>query len=291
MLKALYLKEELGDLTGLKVIPVLKTKQTPLLPFCVSSIGDYDCDENFYVDRAGYDTCLLMYTLSGEGIVKYEGKECLLKPGEAVIIDCRKHQYYASNKKRWHFLWLHIEGKCAFDYVDILNGSGNLPVFLGNRFSFKSIYDKLLTLGGRFDTASELEMSLSLQKLITNMIQLKNTAVFSEQYSGYQKEIEKSIEYIKTRFAEDITVEHLAKLCSLSKYYYIKVFRSYTGHTPYDFLLGQRLQYAQQLLLESNMPVSEIALVSGFNDSKNFIFNFKKRFDMTPLQFRKQKPI
>lgn len=290
MLKALYLKEELGDTAGLKVVPVLKTKQTSLLPFCVSSIGDYDCDENFYVDRSGYDTCLLMYTLSGEGIVKYDGQECLLTQGDAVVIDCRKHQYYATREDRWHFLWLHLEGKCVFDYVDILNENAGLSVFLGNRISFRSIYDKLLTHARRFDAQSELEMSLTVQKLLTNMIQLKNTKIFSELYGNHKNEIENSIAFLKEHFTEDIKVEHLAKRCNLSKYYYIKVFRSYTGHTPYDYLLGQRLQYAQQLLLETKLSVAEIAVNSGFTDSKNFIFNFKKRFCITPLQFRKQKP-
>ena len=72
MLNATYLKQNLGDVTGLKVTPLVKTKRTALLPFSLECIGDYDCDGSFFVDRCGYNTCLLIYTLSGEGSIRYE---------------------------------------------------------------------------------------------------------------------------------------------------------------------------------------------------------------------------
>ena len=131
-------------------------------------------------------------------------------------------------------------------------------------------------------------MSLAVQKLLTNMIQLKNTEVFSKLYGNYQTEIENNINYIQEHFTENITIEQLARLCNLSKHYYIKVFRSYTGHTPYDYILGLRLQLSQRMLLENKISISQVASQCGFSDSKNFIYNFKKRFDVTPLQFRKQ---
>lgn len=284
MLKALYLRQELGDKSGLYVEPVMKTKQSEFVPFVLTTIGDYNCDENFFVDRSGYDTCLLMYTLSGEGIVKHLDQEHRLHSGDLVVIDCRKHQYYAANRERWHFLWLHMEGKSTFDYVDAINSVGDICVPLGNRMSFQNYYDRLRILAHNDD---ELGISVTLQKMLTDIIKMKNADTFSRMYKGYQSSIDESIAYLRKHYAQNISVSAIAEKCYLSKHYYIRVFKAYTGNTPYEFLLNIRLQHARKLLLETSMPISLIASNCGLGDSKNFIYHFKRRFGITPLQFRK----
>ena len=284
MLKALYLREELGDKTGLRVEPVIKTKQSEFIPFVLTTIGDYDCDERFFVDRSGYDTCLLMYTLSGEGVIRYENQEQRLRSGDIVVIDCRKYHFYAACGARWHFLWFHIEGKSTFDYVNALNNEGDICVHLGNRMSFRNYYDRLRSLAHNFD---ELAISVTLQKMLTDIIKLKNADTFSRMYEGYQNCIDDCVDYLQQHYQDNISVTDIAESCHLSKHYFIRVFRSYTGNTPYEFLLDIRLRQVRKLLLETSVPVAQIARDCGLGDSKNFIYHFRKRFGITPLQFRK----
>ena len=129
-----------------------------------------------------------------------------------------------------------------------------------------------------------------MQRLMTDLIRIKKTEIFSYNYGRYQAQIEKSISYLHEKFGESISVEELARECGLSVYYYIKVFRAYTGQTPYDFLIDIRLQKARNLLTETDETVEAVALSVGFSESKNFIACFKKRLGITPLQFRKQAP-
>jgi len=281
----------MGDQSKQITYPVLKARQASFLPFTVSGIGDYICDKQYYVRRHGMEACLILYTLEGVGCIQYENKEFELTPGQMIIMDCRKYHYYATKEESWHFLWIHFEGKCAYDYVDILNEGGGVPIFIGGRISFQYSYKKMVSYASRFDRQGELENSAILQTLLTDLIGLKKTEEFSRKYGGYQAEMEASLSYLQEHFDEDLNIDRLAEECHLSKFYYIKVFKAYTRQTPYDYLVNLRLQKSQRLLLETEKSIGDIALETGFGDSKNYIACFKKRVGMTPLQYRKQRRI
>lgn len=284
----MFFQYEMGNQANHKSMPLMQTKQTPALPFAVMSIGCFECDSTYYTKRKGLEACLLLYTLEGNGYVKYEDKRTILSPGQVMVLDCRKYQDYGTYGESWKFLWMHFAGKCAFDYVDILNESGDAALYTGGRVSIENYYEKMEENILSFDLQKELEISLICQSLLTTLIHLKKADAFSEKYSGYQTELENSISFMRTHFKKKLSVDELAEICHLSKYYYIKIFRYYTGKTPYDYLIDIRLQKAKILLLEAGKNVEEIALESGFSDSKNFISCFKKKVGMTPLQFRKQ---
>jgi len=259
-----------------------------MLPFRVATIGEYHCSEDFYVDRSGYEVCLLMYTISGKGLLKYEGKTYDLLPGQAVVIDCRKNQYYAACRGGWDFLWFHLEGESAFEYVKMFNETDASPLEIGSRLSFENYYGRFFFSISRFDLRKELEMSSLAHEMLTRMITMKSFDGFHECYAQYRREMEESVLMLNEHFREKMTVENMAQRCHVSKPYFIKMFKAYTGQTPYDYLLGLRLSKAQEELTQSTASVAQIALESGFLDSKNLILHFKKRFGITPLQYRKR---
>ncbi len=283
----MFVEYNMGNQSFQKGIQVSTTKQTSLLPFYAVSAGDFTCDEKYFTRREGVEECLLFYTLEGEGIIEYEGVKTILSPGQMMIVDCRKYHHYASHTKKWRFWWLHFAGKCAFDYVELLNENGGVPIFAAGKISVLDYYEKMKSCADRFDLKKELEISVMIQNLLTSLINMKKTEEFSQKYGVYQKELEGSIAYMFEHFSEKISIEQLASICHLSKFYYIKVFKSYTGQTPYDYLLNIRLQKAKSCLVETSKSVEEIAQECGFSESKNFIASFRKKNGMTPLQFRK----
>lgn len=282
-----YTEFDMGDRSRQKYWPVLKTKQAHLLPFIMTGIGDYICDSNYYTRRHGMEECLLLYTLEGEGIIQYDDREFSLLPGYAVVLDCRRFHYYATKGEEWRFLWIHFAGKCAFDYVDLLNADKAEALFLGRRYALQNEHEKLTSYTFHFNLQAELEISVILQRVMTDLIDLKKRDVFSLKYGDYREKLEESISWLQKHYNQEIMVEQLARICHLSKYYYIKVFKAYTGQTPYDYLVGYRLMQSQQMLLQSNRTVAQIASDCGFGECKNFIACFKNRAGMTPLQYRK----
>src|SRR4051794_25119878 len=69
-------------------------------------------------------------------------------------------------------------------------------------------------------------------------------------------------EYIDGNIDQRISVELLAGLANLSVCYFVRAFKQSTGITPHDYLIRQRVERTKQLLSDSDMPLSEIALAA-----------------------------
>jgi len=67
----------------------------------------------------------------------------------------------------------------------------------------------------------------------------------------------------------------------------MRVFRKATGQTPIEYLLRLRIQKAMELLRNSSLSITEIALEVGFNDSNYFTRQFRRVLGETPRSFRR----
>ena len=107
----------------------------------------------------------------------------------------------------------------------------------------------------------------------------------SEQVSGFEK-IRKAYEFINQYYMEDLKLETLAKLCSLSTNYFSAVFKQNTGYSPKEYISRLRIERAKTLLAQGEQPVNEIGDQVGFHDIHYFSSYFKKLEGMSPSQYR-----
>jgi AraC family transcriptional regulator len=98
--------------------------------------------------------------------------------------------------------------------------------------------------------------------------------------------IQKAADYIEANFARNITLQDLNAETGLNSTQLISLFRRATGFTPYAYVVRRRLQEATHLLRQNRMPISEIALESGFSDQQQMTHAFKKHLGRTPKSFR-----
>lgn len=100
--------------------------------------------------------------------------------------------------------------------------------------------------------------------------------------------VNKSLNYIYKYIDTDISLEELAKLNSVSKYHFHRIFKEETGENLFDRITSIRLQKAANLLItNSYSTITEIANLCGYASHTSFIKAFKKRFSYTPSQWRK----
>ncbi|MDI9257961.1 helix-turn-helix domain-containing protein [Flavobacterium sedimenticola] len=90
--------------------------------------------------------------------------------------------------------------------------------------------------------------------------------------------------YMDDCFLEKINIELIAQEAKLSEYHFIRLFKTVFNITPYQYIIQQRLAYAQNLLLQK-YSLSEIALLTSFADSASFCKAFKLKYGCTPKQF------
>jgi AraC family transcriptional regulator len=96
------------------------------------------------------------------------------------------------------------------------------------------------------------------------------------------------MKHIQDHYAEPIALEALSKMAAMSKYHFIRTFKQSLGLTPLQYLIDCRLRHSVRLMTEDvNANLTEIALAVGFVDQAAFIRSFRKRFLMTPGEYRK----
>lgn len=113
---------------------------------------------------------------------------------------------------------------------------------------------------------------------------------FSELNVNKQEEyIEKynSIcDYINQNFSDDLTLDDMAHMAGFSKYHFERLFKEFTGTSFYKYLSLKRISYAEQLLIDPESTITEIAFKCGFNSISAFLRMFRIVKKCTPTEFR-----
>ena len=111
-----------------------------------------------------------------------------------------------------------------------------------------------------------------------------------EDMQADQKEITDKLkvvlQFIQDHYQKGITVQELADLCHFSEYHFMRFFKRHMNMTSIEYLNQYRLEMASRQLAETNLSVTSIALESGFNNISYFNRVFKRKFGVTPMEYR-----
>ena len=98
--------------------------------------------------------------------------------------------------------------------------------------------------------------------------------------------VNRAIHMLETRFTDAVRIEEIAAAVAMSPDWLTRLFHEVTGTTPREYLSHLRLERAKALLLTSSHTVSEVALLSGFNNAAYFARFFRKRTGVSPRDFK-----
>jgi AraC family transcriptional regulator len=93
--------------------------------------------------------------------------------------------------------------------------------------------------------------------------------------------------YMAERLDQNIGLDELAALTSLSRSYFCTMFRHATGSSPHEWLTGLRLERARQLLRNPNARITDIALAIGYQTPSAFTAAFRRHIGATPSDYRR----
>jgi AraC family transcriptional regulator len=100
------------------------------------------------------------------------------------------------------------------------------------------------------------------------------------------RRLERVLDLIEARFAENITLRDLAAEAHLSDFHFLRLFREATGLPPHRYVTYRRVQEAQKRLALNHSSLADIALETGFGSQGNFIRAFRNAAGLTPGQYR-----
>ncbi|MCD7810793.1 MAG: AraC family transcriptional regulator [Ruminococcus sp.] len=113
-----------------------------------------------------------------------------------------------------------------------------------------------------------------------------NTAV-NHKMNVNEKRLKDMLSFIHSNFQRDITIDEIAKSANISKSECFRCFKSMIDKKPVTYLNEYRLKHAVDLLLTTDMQITEICFACGFNHISYFGKVFRQYYGMTPKQFRK----
>jgi AraC-like DNA-binding protein len=102
-------------------------------------------------------------------------------------------------------------------------------------------------------------------------------------------QLRRAEELLLARMDGNVTIEALARECGLSRSHFSRSFKETTGETPHRWLMRQRIDRAQAMLLGSSMPLGEIAENCGFTDPSHFSRCFSTAVGMPPGDWRRRR--
>lgn len=94
--------------------------------------------------------------------------------------------------------------------------------------------------------------------------------------------------YIHEHYAEKISIRELASAVFLSERECYRVFQNHLRMTPADYIRSYRIQIACQMLAESQVPVTEVGIACGMENSSYFGKVFREATGCTPRQYRRK---
>lgn len=106
-----------------------------------------------------------------------------------------------------------------------------------------------------------------------------------EQRLGQERAaIQQARRYIDDYFDQGVTLTQLAEQVALSPYYLLRAFRAEVGMPPHAYLESVRIRHAQRLI-ESGVPLAQVAADVGFSSQSHFTNRFKQFIGVTPGQY------
>ncbi len=135
----------------------------------------------------------------------------------------------------------------------------------------------------------EAEVKYKLLRLHSLIIQNNLYEETTVTEHPFEQNLLTVIEYIHNNYSKKLYIDELSAIVGYSSVYFEKLFKSYIGKTPSEYIMIYRLNAAQRYLTATDCSVLEIAQMCGFQNVSYFIRTFRKFCNTTPYKYRQGK--
>lgn len=141
-------------------------------------------------------------------------------------------------------------------------------------------------VGGRLYTDA-LAHTLAVQTLyaLGNGVS-RQRALAAQTASMSRHGVQRVLDYIDTALDQDLSLATLAGVADYSPHFFARAFKKQVGQSLHQYVVQRRIERARQLLLRSDQPISQIALLTGFSGQSHFTSVFRRLTGITPAEYR-----
>ena len=255
-------------------------------PFYCTEAGHFYGRSRFATARTDKESYILFYTVAGAGLIEQDAQQVELPAGSALLLNCRTPQSYctAPGQESWQHYWVHLDGTGVANMAETLLPQNRLTPVRVSGWEMQPLFESVFAEWDRGTVAAQIETGLTLHRMLAL---LAARLLAGDASRSNRALIEQATGYIRAHYAEPLSLDALLAQTPVSKSWFLRLFRQYTGTTPYNFLLSTRITRAKELLVLTDFAVSEIAHQVGFGDESNFSTRFTAMVGQSPQQYRK----
>ena len=231
----------------------------------------------------------LFYCLSGEGQFYISGQLYPVRPDDLVIVNPQvEHTELSLNAAPLEYVVLGISG------IEVLFGNSDEPYAILNcREQRERLFSLLHMLLAEADHSLDGYETVCQDLLEVLLIWLVRTSTLSLQLQksparSDNRECAEIKRYIDTNYRESITLDKLAGMAHLNKYYLSHAFQKEYGISPITYLSRRRIEESKYLLGNTSHTLAQVSELLGFSSPSYFSQCFRKAEGISPNEYRRQ---
>jgi AraC family transcriptional regulator len=131
-----------------------------------------------------------------------------------------------------------------------------------------------------------LVRQLAIHLLRSHLTVRKSAQIELSRVGPVDRRLRRALEFMHDNYGRELALEEIAASAYLSEYHFARLFKQITGVTPHVYLANLRIEKARRLLVETSLPVIEIAAMVGYQSQSHFTKIFKSVTGITPRAYR-----
>ncbi|GLX66447.1 AraC family transcriptional regulator [Paenibacillus glycanilyticus] len=222
---------------------------------------------------------VMLYT--GEMTVTIDGRELHAEPGHVVLLLPGHEEQFVFSKTEdtWH-RWIAVHAPELDD--ETLESFRRLPECLPLTEDMNRLTDLLIGLQRNVSSSDPVMLQLGLAALHLYPVESKRTLHQTEKHPA----IYAAISWMREHYAEDVTLKEISASVNLSPEHLVRLFKQHEHMTPFQYLWNLRINKAVELLTNTGLTITEVALLCGFKTSHHFARQLKQATGRTASEIR-----
>ncbi len=238
-------------------------------------------------DRGEAPFVILQWTHSGDGVFETRKLARRVPADHAfvAIVPERSTYYYPPDRQEpWIFSWLNVYGPLACDLFRAFQARFGPVVPLAPRGGAAAALRRLLALAQKSDPLDRSRISLQVYTFVLEWAR-EAAAPSGRSDNG----LDRAVQFCRQHFREPLGVKEIAHEAGMSREHFSRLFVREMRQPPAAFLRNLRVLEAGMLLRETELPLREIAMRSGFYSTRHLMRAFQRAHRVGPTEYRRRK--